>query len=94
LLSDDAAGRLFGSISGWTAFHKNNPDIPGLTLMSLPGLNSDHTRALLYVETSFCRYGGDGACVSLTEDEGEWKVLSKSSDILSRRGRLWLKEKH
>lgn len=78
LLSDDAAGKLFGNIGGWTAFHKNNPDIPGLTLMSLPGLNSDHTRALLYVETAWCRYGGDGAFVSLTKDEGEWKVLSQA----------------
>lgn len=78
LLTDDAAGKSFGRIGGWTAFHKDNPDIPGLTLMSLPGLNSDHTRALLYVETSWCRYGGDGAFVSLTKDEGEWKVSSKA----------------
>lgn len=78
LLGDDAAGKLFGSVGGWTAFHKNNPDVPGLTLMSLPGLNADHTRALLYVETSWCRSGGDGAFVSLTKVEGEWKLLSKA----------------
>jgi hypothetical protein len=78
LLSDDEAGKLVGGGGGWTAFHKNNPDVPGITLISRPGLNADHTRALLYVETSWCRHGGDGAFVSLTKDEGEWKVLSKA----------------
>jgi hypothetical protein len=78
LLSDDEAGKLVGGGGGWTAFHKNNPDVPGITLISRPGLNADHTRALLYVETSWCRYGGHGAFVSLTKDEGEWKVLSKA----------------
>jgi len=78
LLSDDTARKLVGGTGGWAAFYKNKADIPGLTLVSLPGLNSDHTRALLYVETSWCRYGGDGAFVSLTKDDGEWKVLSKT----------------
>ncbi len=76
-VSDDEANRLVGKGSGWESFHKSYPNTPGITLFSLPGISSDHTKALIYVGNSCDMLCGNGYFVLLGKDGDHWKVLDK-----------------
>lgn len=76
LLSDESAAKLVEGGSGWSGFHLAYPK-SGISLVSRPGVNADHTKALLYVGTSCDMLCGDGTFVFLGKDGTEWKVLNK-----------------
>jgi hypothetical protein len=79
LLTDDEAKNLVEGKSGdWKSLYKKYPKAQGISLISLPGLNTDHTRALLYVGTSCGMLCGEGYFILLGKDGGEWKVLNKA----------------
>lgn len=77
LLTDDEAKKLVDG--GWEPFHKKYPKAPGITLVSRPGLNAEHTRALLYIGTSCDMLCGEGVFILLGKDGGQWKVLHKET---------------
>jgi hypothetical protein len=79
LLSDDAVKTLVEGSKGWQAFHDKYPKASGITLVSRPGLNSDGTRALLYMGTSCDMRCGDGIFILLGRENGQWKVLKKET---------------
>jgi hypothetical protein len=76
LLSAESAGKLVEGGGGWAGFHKTYPR-SGISLMSRPGVNADHTKALLYVGTSCDMLCGDGEFILLGKEGDQWKVLNK-----------------
>jgi hypothetical protein len=76
LLSDESAAKLVEGPGGWSGFHQTYPK-SGISLVSRPGVNADHTKALLYVGTSCDSLCGGGSLVFLGRDGSEWKVLNK-----------------
>ncbi len=79
LVSDDAAKKLVEGGKGWESFHGKYPKASGITLVSRPGLNSDGTRALLYIGTSCDMLCGDGVLILMGRENGVWKVLKKET---------------
>jgi len=61
---------------GWSGFHQAYPK-SGISLVSRPDVNADHTKALLYVGTSCDSLCGGGTLVFLGKDGTQWKVLNK-----------------
>jgi|ERR1700722_1713636 len=76
LLSAESAGKLVEGGDGWAGFRKTYPR-SGISLMSRPGVNADHTKALLYVGTSCDMLCGGGEFILLGKEGEQWKVLNK-----------------
>ncbi len=76
-VTPDQSAKLVEGGSRWGAFHKRYPNTPGITLVSLPGVNADHTRALMYIGASCDMLCGNGYFLLLGKDDGGWKVLQK-----------------
>jgi hypothetical protein len=76
VLSAEEAGKLVAGGGGWEGFYNKYPN-SGITLVSRPGLNAEHNRALLYMGTSCGGLCGDGVLILLGKDGGEWKVLNR-----------------
>ena len=55
----------------------------GVTLVSLPGLDSDRTHALLCTGTSCGLRCGAGYLIFLSKENGQWKVLNKADIWMS-----------
>jgi hypothetical protein len=77
LVSPEDAEKMVAGGGGWESFRKKYPKSPGVTLISLPGINSEHTRALLYVGDSCDMLCGNGYFILLGKDGEQWKVLQK-----------------
>jgi hypothetical protein len=77
-LSAESAGKLVEGGGGWAGFNKNYPR-SGISLMSRPGVSSDHTKALLYVGTSCGMLCGGGEFMLLGKEGDQWKVLNKAT---------------
>jgi hypothetical protein len=76
LLSAEEAGKLVAGGGGWEGFYNKYPN-SGITLVSRPGINAEHNRALLYMGTSCGGLCGDGVLLLLGKDGEEWKVLNR-----------------
>jgi len=76
LLSAEEAGKLVAGGGGWEGFYNKYPN-SGITLVSRPGLNAEHNRALLYLGTSCGGLCGDGVLIVLSKNGEEWKVLNR-----------------
>ena len=64
--------------AGWKHFHKRYPKSPGITLLSLPGINAERDRALQYVGNSCDSLCGEGWLLLLVKENGQWKVFKKT----------------
>jgi hypothetical protein len=62
---------------GWQTFRDKYPNSPGITLIPRPGMDAEHSRALLYVGNSCDMLCGGGTLVFLSKENGEWKVANK-----------------
>jgi hypothetical protein len=76
LLDRDAARKLVEGGGGWKAFRDKYPNSSGITLISRPGTDAEHTHALLYVGNSCDMLCGGGTLVFLSKENGEWKVTN------------------
>jgi hypothetical protein len=75
-LSPEEAERLVRRKDGWGAFHRKYSKAFGITILSLPGVNDEHNRAVLYVGTSCGTLCGGGSLLYLSNENGEWKVIN------------------
>jgi hypothetical protein len=76
LLDRDAARKSVEGSGGWKAFRDKYPNSSGITLISRPGTDAEHTHALLYVGNSCDMLCGGGTLVFLSKENGEWKVTN------------------
>ncbi len=81
LLAPDEASKLVQG-GGW-ANVKDTYQSESITLVSRPGLDSDHTHALLYAGTSCGSLCGGGVLIFLTKENGQWKVSNKADIWMS-----------
>lgn len=77
LVSSEDAEKMVAGGGGWESFRKRYSKSLGVTLISLPGINSEHTQALLYVGSSCDMLCGNGYFLLLGKDGEQWKVLQK-----------------
>lgn len=77
LVDADSAKKLVEGNGGWQSFRDKYPNSPGITLVSRPGTDSEHTHALLYVGNSCDMLCGGGTLIFLSKENGEWKVANK-----------------
>lgn len=77
LVDTDTAKKLVEGNGGWQSFRDKYPNSPGVTLVSRPGTDSEHTHALLYVGNSCDMLCGGGTLIFLSKENGEWKVANK-----------------
>lgn len=77
LLDADAARKSVESGGNWKAFRDKYPNSPGITLISRPGTDAEHSHALLYVGNSCDMLCGGGTLVFLSKENGGWKVANK-----------------
>jgi len=72
-----AANKIVEGGAGWESFRSKFPNAPGITLLSLPGVSSDRTKAMIYIGTSCGTTCGTGYLILLGKDGDHWKVLDK-----------------
>ena len=77
LVDADTAKKSVEGNGGWQSFRDKYPNSPGITLVSRPGTDSEHTHALLYVGNSCDMLCGGGTLIFLSNEKGEWKVANK-----------------
>ena len=64
--------------SGWEAFGKQYSRCRGITLLSLPALNAEKDRALLYVGFSCGIVCGDGRLLLAMKKDGKWSLKDET----------------
>jgi len=77
LLDAETARKSVEGKGGWQTFRDKYPNSPGITLISPPGMDAAHSRALLYVGNSCDLLCGGGTLIFLSKENGEWKVENK-----------------
>jgi hypothetical protein len=77
LVDAETARKSVEGKGGWQSFRDKYPNSPGITLVSRPGMDVAHSRALLYVGNSCDMLCGGGTLVFLSEENGGWKVANK-----------------
>jgi len=77
LVDAETARKSVEGKGGWQAYRDKYPNSPGITLISRPGTDAAHSRALLYVGNSCDMLCGGGTLVFLSKENGEWKVANK-----------------
>jgi hypothetical protein len=75
-LSDEEAEKLLNRKNGWAEFHEKYPTTRALVAISLPGINRERDRALLYIGSSCGPVCGGGVLVLLSKTDGKWKVVN------------------
>lgn len=76
LLDAETARKSIEGKGDWKTFREKYPNSPGITLVSRPGTDGEHSHALLYVGNSCDMLCGGGTLV-LSKENGEWKVANK-----------------
>lgn len=71
----DEDNEAFNARGGWKTFYKEYPTIHGIWVISLPGLNRTHDRALLYVGHACGPMCGGGTVLVLSNTSGKWTVI-------------------
>jgi hypothetical protein len=82
-ISDDDAKKLVEGKGGWQAFHEKYPSMHDFKVISRPGINREHSRAVLYVGVSCGPLCGGGSLLFLSKETGEWKVINTVTIWLS-----------
>ena len=77
LVDAETAKKSVEGSGSWQSFRDKYPNSPGITLISRPGKDSEHTHALLCVGNSCDMLCGGGTLIFLTKQNGEWKVANK-----------------
>jgi hypothetical protein len=77
LLDAETARKSVEGKDGWKTFRDRCPNSPGITLVSRPGADGEHSHALLYVGNSCDMLCGGGTLIFLNKENGEWKVANK-----------------
>jgi len=77
LVDAETAKKTVEGKVGWQGFRDKYPNSPGITLVSRPGIDAAHNRALLYVGNSCDVLCGGVTLVFLNKENGEWKVANK-----------------
>lgn len=77
LVDADTAKKSVEGKAGWQSFRDKYPKSAGITLVSRPGTDAEHTHALLYMGNSCDMLCGGGTLIFLSKENGEWKVANK-----------------
>jgi hypothetical protein len=77
LVDAETAKKSVEGNGSWQSFRDKYPNSPGITLISRPATDSEHTHALLYIGNSCDMLCGGGTLIFLTKQNGEWKVANK-----------------
>jgi hypothetical protein len=77
LVDAETARKSVQGKGGWQTFRGKYPNSPGITLVSRPGTDTEHTHALLYVGNSCDMLCGEGTLIVLSKENGEWKVANQ-----------------
>jgi hypothetical protein len=64
---------------GWGTFHDKYPGTVMVAAVSLPGINRERDRAVLYLEAYCGPICGGGTLILLSKDAGKWKVIGKTT---------------
>ena len=71
----DQDGQAFTASGGWKTFYKEHPQNHHILVVSLPGINRAHDRALLYVGHTCGPMCGGGTVLLFTKEAGRWVVV-------------------
>jgi hypothetical protein len=82
ILMPDQDSASFYAAGGWKALYEKHPGAHGIWVISLPGINHQHDRALLYIGHSCGAMCGGGTVLLLSKESGSWKVVDTET--------LWL----
>ena len=78
-LSNGDYERLFKKEDGWQVFRERYPTAAGIIGVSLPGIDPERRRALVYALTACGPNCSGGSLFFLTKEGGEWKVVNTTA---------------
>jgi hypothetical protein len=82
-LSDKEAEKMLYRKNGWEEFHQKYPGGAILAIISRPGINREHNRALLYMGESCGPVCGGGTLLLLGKQDGKWKIINTATVWMS-----------